>query len=198
MTPIKNITWHAELGYDIGYSKAEVYNNAIDLPNWKEANESSIQKNNNTFWQLKNYVTYNNTFAEKHSVSAMVGQECWESKYDYTKVANSNLPSDAVHNPMLGTNTPTIGAGFGSSSMASFFTRWTYSYDNRYNATYTYRYDGSSNFGPNNRWAGFHSFALSWRFTNEKFMKNIKWLAMVNSVAVGGDWIFQYYSYVWV
>ncbi len=44
---------------------------------------------------------------------------------------------------MLGTNTPTIGAGFGSSSMASFFTRWTYSYDNRYNATYTYRYDGS-------------------------------------------------------
>ena len=100
----------------------------------------------------------------------MVGQECWESKYDYTKVANSNLPSDAVHNPMLGTNTPTIGAGFGSSSMASFFTRWTYSYDNRYNATYTYRYDGSSNFGPNNRWAGFHSFALSWRFTNEKFM----------------------------
>ena len=84
LTPIKNITWHAELGYDIGYSKAEVYNNAIDLPNWKEANESSIQKNNNTFWQLKNYVTYNNTFAEKHSVSAMVGQECWESKYDYT------------------------------------------------------------------------------------------------------------------
>lgn len=73
LTPIKNITWHAELGYDIGYSKAEVYNNAIDLPNWKEANESSIQKNNNTFWQLKNYVTYNNTFAEKHSVSAMVG-----------------------------------------------------------------------------------------------------------------------------
>lgn len=177
LTPIKNITWHAELGYDIGYSKAEVYNNAIDLPNWKEANESSIQKNNNTFWQLKNYVTYNNTFAEKHSVSAMVGQECWESKYDYTKVANSNLPSDAVHNPMLGTNTPTIGAGFGSSSMASFFTRWTYSYDNRYNATYTYRYDGSSNFGPNNRWAGFHSFALSWRFTNEKFMKNIKWIS---------------------
>lgn len=44
LTPIKNITWHAELGYDIGYSKAEVYNNAIDLPNWKEANESSIQK----------------------------------------------------------------------------------------------------------------------------------------------------------
>ena len=177
ITPIKNLVWHAEIGYDIGYSKAEIYNNAIDLPNWKEPNESSIQKNNNTYWQLKNYVTYSNTFAEKHSLTAMVGQECWESKWDYTKVANTNLPSDAVHNPQLGTGTANINAGFGSSSMASFFTRWTYSFDNRYNATYTYRYDGSSNFGPNNRWAGFHSFAGSWRFTNEKFMKNIKWMS---------------------
>ena len=63
--------------------------------------------------------------------------------------------------------------------MASFFTRLTYNYDNRYNATYTYRYDGSSNFGPNKRWAGFHSFAASWRFSNEKFVESWagKWLS---------------------
>lgn len=179
ITPIQHLTWHAELGYDLSYSKAEIFNNTIDLYNWQEPNESSIQKNNSTFWQLKNYVTYNNTFAKKHNVTAMIGQECWESKWDYIKVANDKLPSDAVHNPMLGTGTATIGAGFGSSSMASFFTRWTYSYDNRYNATYTYRYDGSSNFGPHNRWAGFHSFAASWRFSNEKFIQAIagKWLS---------------------
>ena len=63
--------------------------------------------------------------------------------------------------------------------MASFFTRWTYSFDNRYNATYTYRYDGSSNFGPNNRWAGFHSLAASWRFSNEKFIE--RWAGKVLS-----------------
>ena len=171
ITPLKNIVWHAELGYDIGYSKAEMFYNTISMNNWKETNESSWQKNNNTFWQLKNYVTYSNTFADKHSVTAMVGQECWESKWDYEGVSNSNLPSDAVHNPKLGQNTPSINLGYGSSSMASFFTRWTYSYDNRYNATYTYRYDGSSNFGPNKRWAGFHSAAASWRFTNEKFFE---------------------------
>ena len=32
--------------------------------------------------------------------------------------------------------------------MASFFTRLTYNYADRYLGTYTYRYDGSSNFGP--------------------------------------------------
>lgn len=177
ITPIKHLVWRAELGYDISYSKAEIFNNTIDLYNWQEPNESSTQKNNSKFWQLKNYVTYSNTFNKKHSVTGMIGQECWESKWDYIKVGSTNLPSDAVHNATLGTANKTINQGFGSSSMASFFTRWTYSYDSRYNATYTYRYDGSSNFGPNNRWAGFHSFAASWRFTQEEFMKNISWLS---------------------
>ncbi len=59
----------------------------------------------------------------------------------------------------------------------SFFTRETYNYADRYLLTYTYRYDGSSNFGPNKRWAGFHSVAGAWRFNNEAFMKNVKWLS---------------------
>ena len=201
ITPIKDIVWHAELGYDINYSKAEVFDNTIDLPNWKETNESSWQKNNSTFWQLKNYVTYSHTFAEKHSVTAMVGQECWESKYDYERVWNGNLPSDAVHNPYLGQSTPTINVGYGSSSMASFFTRWTYSFDNRYNATYTYRYDGSSNFGPNNRWAGFHSVAASWRFTNEKFFEKSPLAKFISNGKIRVGWgqtgNANITSYVW-
>ena len=58
--------------------------------------------------------------------------------------------------------------------MASFFTRLTYNYADRYLGTYTYRYDGSSNFGPENRWAGFHSLATSWRFSNETFFEPLK------------------------
>ena len=101
----------------------------------------------------------------------MLGQEMWESKYDNNRTENTNLPANTINNPALGTGTPSIGVGFGSSAMASVFTRLTYAFNDRYNATYTYRYDGSSNFGPNKRWAGFHSFAASWRFTNESFFK---------------------------
>ena len=115
----------------------------------------------------------------------MLGQECWESRYEYTSIFNTGLPSDEVHNPALGGGTPQIGHGFGSSSMASFFTRWTYSYDSRYNATYTYRRDGSSNFGPENRWAGFHSFAASWRFTEEEFMKTLQNIISNGKLRIG-------------
>ena len=103
----------------------------------------------------------------------MVGQEAWESRWDWMRAASTDLPSDEIHSLSLATSkSPVIGGGFGSSAMASFFTRETYNYDNRYLLTYTFRYDGSSNFGPDNRWAGFHSVAGSWRFTNEKFFTN--------------------------
>ena len=171
VTPIKNLVWHAELGYDISASRGERYKPMVDFGSWKrDSNYSSIQKNSSTFWQLKNYVTYSGMI-DKHNFTAMLGQECWASNYDNISVTNTGLPSDAVHNPALGTATPVIGSGFGSSAMASFFTRLTYNYDNRYYGTYTYRYDGSSNFGPDNRWAGFHALAGSWRFSNEEFFK---------------------------
>ena len=171
VTFLKNFVWHSQLGFNIGASKADTYNPKVDLGTWNRSqNQSRIQKNSNKYWSLSNYLTYTNQFG-KHSISAMLGQEMWESKYDYTSVFNTNLPSDIIHNPALGTGDPQIGNGWGSSAMASFFTRETYNYDDRYLATYTYRYDGSSNFGPNKRWAGFHSLAVAWRFSNEEFVK---------------------------
>ncbi|MBO8451747.1 MAG: TonB-dependent receptor [Bacteroidetes bacterium] len=174
VTPVKHLVWRAELGFDLSWSKGERYKPMLDFGNWtRDTNESSIQNNKNTFWQLKNYLTYSNTWG-KHSLTAMVGHEMWESRWENTKVFNNSLPSDAVHNPALGAGTPSIGAGFGSSAMSSLFTRETYNYDDRYLLTYTFRYDGSSNFGPENRWAGFHSAAASWRFSNEKFFEGVK------------------------
>lgn len=160
--------------FDMGESDANRYKPMIDLGGWvRSQNSISYQKNSNYFWQLKNYLTYANQWG-KHSVTAMVGQECWESRWNYLSGSNTDLPSDEVHNVALATGTPSISSGFGSSAMASFFTRETYNYGDRYLGTYTYRYDGSSNFGPKNRWAGFHSVAMAWRFSNEKFFEPVK------------------------
>lgn len=174
LTPIKHITWRTELGFDMGESDANRYKPMVDLGGWvRSQNSISYQKNSNYFWQLKSYLTYANQWG-KHSVTAMVGYECWESRWNYLSGSNTDLPSDEVHNVALATGTPSISSGFGSSAMASFFTRETYNYGDRYLGTYTYRYDGSSNFGPKNRWAGFHSVALAWRFSNEKFFEPVK------------------------
>lgn len=173
ITPIKNLTWHTELGYDLSWSDAEVFTPTMHLGNWdQDTNSASWQKNTSKYWQFKNYITYNGSI-KKHSFTAMLGQEAWRSDWDYTYQANSNLPNNKIHLPSLGSSTPIIKSGFGVTTMSSFFTRETYNYDDRYLATYTFRRDGSSNFGPENRWASFHSFAASWRFSNEKFIQNI-------------------------
>jgi len=170
ITPLTNLVWHTELGFDIGNSRGERFEPAVRYGNWsRDKNMSSIQKNDNLFWQLKNYLTYSGK-RDKHDYTVMLGQEMWESSYEYQSVTASSLPSNDIKNPSLGTD-PLINSGFGSSTMASFFGRATYNYDDRYMGTYTYRRDGSSNFGPKNRWAGFHAFAASWRFTNEAFFE---------------------------
>ena len=188
ITPLKNLTWHTELGWDLGWTHGKTYNPMIHLGTYNQnSNEARAQKNSNVYWSFKNYLTYNGQIG-KHSYTAMVGQEAWESSWDYASVFNTGLPNDAVHNPALGTGDPQIGYGFGSAAMASFFTRETYNYDNRYLLTYTYRYDGSSNFGPNQRWAGFHSVAGAWRFSEEKFFQGIKESGLITNGKLRLGW----------
>lgn len=170
ITPLKNLTWHSELGFDVSGTRGERFEPAVRYGNWsREINMSSIQRNNNLFWQLKNYLTYTGQ-KDLHNYTVMLGQEMWESGWEHQSVSSSNLPSNDIHNPNLGSD-PKINSGFGSAAMVSFFGRGTYNYADKYMGTYTYRRDGSSNFGPRNRWAGFHAFAVSWRFSNESFFE---------------------------
>ena len=185
--PAKHFVWRSELGFDISSSQADIYKPKISLGTFQQgSNQISQQRNSSLYWSVKNYLTYSNSFG-KASVTAMVGQEAWESSWSYMSIRNTDLPSDEIHNLNLATGTPTTGAGFGSAAMASFFTRETFNYDNRYLATYTFRYDGSSNFGPDNRWAGFHSVAGSWRFTNEQFFPS-SWKDVLNEGKIRIGW----------
>jgi len=58
-------------------------------------------------------------------------------------------------------------------SLISYLLRVNYQYDRRYLVTGTLRSDGSSRFGPDNRWGLFPSAAVGWRVINEPFMRNL-------------------------
>ncbi len=60
---------------------------------------------------------------------------------------------------------------------ASVFGRVGYNYDQRYFVEGTLRRDGSSRFGPDNRFGTFYAFAASWNFTEESFMQDVDWLS---------------------
>jgi TonB-linked SusC/RagA family outer membrane protein len=197
--PLKQLTLHSELDYDLGNTFSEQWKPTYDFGVVERPiNSINWQRSDNYYWAFKNYLTYNNTFGVHH-LTAMIGQEAWESAWKWQRIISSDLPGNEIRNPKLGKpENYAINDGMGSAAMASFFARGTYNYDDRYLLTYTYRYDGSSSFGPQNRWTDFHSLAGAWRFSNESFLKDntiisngklrIGWGQTGNSSIEGGLW----------
>lgn len=60
---------------------------------------------------------------------------------------------------------------------AAFFGRLNYQFDNKYIINLTARRDGSSRFGPNNRFANFGAIGAAWLFSNESFFKEFRCLS---------------------
>ena len=183
--PVKNLVWRSELGYDIGYTKRDEFLPTYDFGSKVNLiNKMDQQKSNNLFYQVVNNVTYSGNY-DKHAYTLMIGQDLYESKWDYLAGSGTGLSSDEIRSFALAETSKTTTNGFGSSAMASFFARATYNFDERYLGTFTYRRDGSSNFGPKNRWANFSSFAVSWRFSNEEFMKPLESVLSNGKLRVG-------------
>ena len=60
------------------------------------------------------------------------------------------------------------------STLRSVFTKLYYSFDDRYLLEAALRGDGSSRFGPGNKWGSFPSVAVGWNVMNESFMKGLR------------------------
>jgi iron complex outermembrane receptor protein len=61
--------------------------------------------------------------------------------------------------------------------LISFYGRLNYNFKQKYLLTATLRRDGSSRFGPDNRWGMFPSVALAWRINQESFLKDVNALS---------------------
>ncbi len=185
---MKGLNFRTEFGGDIGYTNG--YSFAPTFRYGTQANDqnkASKRYNQNTSWQFKNYFTYNFKFLQDHSIIAMLGQEASEWKYENLSGVSSSLPTNDIHEPGLGDiKSMSVGSGRGSGAMSSYLTRLDYNYKEKYFFKFTFRGDGSSNFGPNNRWAYFPSVAGSWRISDELFMSSLK--DVINNAKLRVSW----------
>jgi TonB-linked SusC/RagA family outer membrane protein len=58
------------------------------------------------------------------------------------------------------------------SRLLSYLGRMNYSVNDRYLVTFSFRADGSTKFGPNNKWGYFPSGAVAWKIHNEDFFSS--------------------------
>ncbi len=188
-TLYKGLTFRTELSADYNLNKTKTY-----TPDYTFGVKVSSQrdgawyKNDSKYWSWRNILTYNNTFAKKHNINAMLGQEMSHYYYEDMNIANSGYLSNSVTDISAGetTGANVSVAGYqNNSSIFSYFGRMLYNYDDRYLVTATLRRDGSSKFYKDNRWGWFPSAALAWRISQESFLKNNK---VINNLKLRLGW----------
>lgn len=171
-TLYKGLTFKTELSADYNLNKFYYYEPDYTFGKLtSDTRTGKWTKTDTKYWSWRNILTYQNTFAEKHAVNVMLGQEMSQSHWENQVSTATGFLTNSTHDPSAGDITASTGNGTqNDNSIFSYFGRAFYSYDDRYLVTATLRRDGSSRFAKGNRWGWFPSAALAWRVSNEKFM----------------------------
>ncbi|MBC7744803.1 MAG: SusC/RagA family TonB-linked outer membrane protein [Flavobacterium sp.] len=127
---------------------------------------------------IENTLTFNKSFNTIHSLEALAG-------FSYQKFESDgfNTRADGFLNNLItyednignvdnsGTKKAFSSGSYRSGSeLQSYFGRANYSLMDKYLLTATLRVDGSSKFGPNNKYGYFPSVAGAWRISEESFV----------------------------
>jgi len=136
--------------------------------------DASRSYTNGMNWQFTALLNYNKTLASDHNLGATAGYEMLSNEsYNFSATAtNLSVESVGYNNLSLGTS-KNIYSGFTEYSLLSGFGRLNYNYKEKYYLTATYRADGSSKFRGDNQFSYFPSAALSWKASNEDFIKDL-------------------------
>ena len=202
--PIKNLKYRGQFntGYSGGNSRSVGYPYSSSFTSASAnytVNQSDWQSSSFTIENTLSYVLP--TFG-KHNIDVLIGQSIersnWSSGlnvgatvteenlnslvlkgWNYNTIANYDY---AFHSSSGGYDTPMQG------SIASFFGRANWNYDEKYMLTAIIRADGSNNFARGHRWGYFPSVSAGWNISNEKFMESTSsWLSFLKLRASWGQ-----------
>jgi TonB-linked SusC/RagA family outer membrane protein len=155
----------------------------IDVASYNSPNPGGIGSDANshfTDWFLENTLTWSKQFNARHSANLVIGQSYETTKYSYYQVTAAGFPNNTSLTSLSSADSVVNTTGDDPSSpqsyLLSFYARANYSYMDKYLATFTGRADGSSKFGPDNKFGYFPSGALAWRISKENFLKNVGWI----------------------
>lgn len=131
-------------------------------------------------WFVENTLGYTKQLNEKHSLNVLAGTSYETLKTSFFSATATGYPNDNVLTSLSSAITPLYTKGDEPSKpqsyLVSYYLRANYTLMDRYLLTFTGRTDGSSKFGPANKFGYFPSGAIAWRLSKEAFLKNASWI----------------------
>ncbi|QMW04378.1 TonB-dependent receptor [Spirosoma foliorum] len=136
----------------------------------------TVYSDQNMSWLFNQVVGYTKNINSAHNIEALIGMEATSTKFQSSSASGSSYANDVVEtlNASASGSTTTAWSFKTANASVSYFARANYSYKSKYLVNLSVRRDGSSVFGPDNRWGTFPAGSLGWRVSEESFMKNVR------------------------
>ncbi|GAB3251985.1 TonB-dependent receptor [Larkinella harenae] len=169
---MKDLSLRNEVSYSLGQDNNIAFQRAGNVGGTSFRSKLIDSRSDSYYWSLTNYLNYNK-YVGKHGIQATLGHQAQNSYYQSISGTKVDLQAN-IFDLNTGSSDQTtwgLSGGKGHWAMESWFARANYTYDDRYSLSASFRADGSSNFGPNNRWGYFPGVSAGWTVSNEKFMK---------------------------
>ncbi|HUZ61315.1 MAG TPA: SusC/RagA family TonB-linked outer membrane protein [Hanamia sp.] len=178
VTPIKGLLWHTELNGNYTFNNNFQFNPFYTLGQYYQSQATSGSRaSSNSYWLSLNTRVQYEFNIKLHKISAMVGHEATYSAYQGLSASGLNYSTTSVEELSVADPLSPPGTSYrGDGAGESYFARVNYTYNDKYIAQFVVRRDGSSNFGPNNRWGTFPAVSVAWKVSDEKFMRNITFI----------------------
>ena len=179
-----NLTFNLMKGLDFK-TMASVYLNNGSALNWANRNATGdgiVSKGvyiNTSFLDLlsENTLNYSKNI-NSHSINVLVGYTVQASKSTRNQTTGLDFPSDDIrtlNNASIIDKAGTLST-INQIGLLSYLGRVNYEYKDKYLLSASFRTDGSSYFGPGNKWGSFPSLSLGWVASEEAFLQNVNWL----------------------
>lgn len=177
---LPGLKYRANLGLNyIQNTNGSYTGQGVGSPNPGTISSAALDNRNTTHWALENILSYDQTFAGKHTVNAIALFSSEQNVYSRSNMTAQDIPVDAFQFYNLGQANGQIiinpaAQDYQMWGLLSAMARVMYSYDNRYMISATLRKDGSSRLATGNEWFTYPAVSVGWNINNEKFMENNK------------------------
>lgn len=172
--PIKGLKLRSQGGVDLAFWGSEGFTPIYYLNSINQTTITSYNRNSNRglFWSLENTISYNKQI-NKHNFTVLLGYSAQKNKGETnggTKdgIPVTNIKDASLQFPVSRANDVFYGGEY-LNTLNSTFARLTYDFNEKYLFTGIVRRDGSSRFGPNNKYGYFPSGSVGWIASKESF-----------------------------
>ncbi|MCE3074162.1 SusC/RagA family TonB-linked outer membrane protein [Chryseobacterium gwangjuense] len=152
-----------------------IYNPALNFGS--EMSSIRIANPNQYNWIAEPQLNYEHQW-NNHKLQVLVGGSFQSQSSSSQVLTADSFPSDELIENIGSAATIRVDrSGAYNYGYQAFYGRANYQLASRYIVNFTGRRDGSSRFGANRRYANFAAAGLAWIFSQENFLKDVKWLS---------------------